>query len=245
MTRKTLLHPILKASSCTLLFCATFYGISAHAQQASPLPDAPTPVPATRPNTPQAVEKRKWQGVVEPGEKVPALTTRDKFLFPVHEELRPLSLVPVILEPFYGTLRGSDPKLGTDGAGYGERVGEAALRQATIRAFSDGLLPAIFHEDPRYYRMAYGTYGQRSVYAPKRLFIDRRDSGKTGFNYSDILGRGMAAALTQAYYPEASIRPGVVLNTWGYSLIGSESVNLFQEFWPDVKHKVFKRPLPQ
>ena len=54
----------------------------------------------------------------------------------------------------------------------------------------------------------------------------------------------MAAALTQTYYPDASIRPKVVYTTWGYSLVGSASVNLFQEFWPDVKHKFFKQPLP-
>ena len=213
------------------------------AQQGTlPLPDAP--VPATRPNTPAAIEKRQWEGIVEPGEKVPPLTIRDKFLFPLHEEARPLNLVPVVLLGAYGTIRGNDPKYGTDGNGFGERVGAAALRQTSIRVISDGLLPAAFHEDPRYYRQAYGSIGSRTGYALKRLIIDPRDSGKRGFNYSDILGRGIAAALTETYYPEASTGAPVVFRTWGYSLLGSESVNLFQEFWPDVKHKFFKRPLP-
>ena len=213
-------------------------------QDTQAVPDAPTPVPATRPNTPEAVEKRHWEGVVEPGEKVPPLTTGDKLLFPIHEQARPLTLVPVVLLAEYGNLRGSDPKLGSDGAAFGERVGEGALRAASIRVLSDGLLPAVFHEDPRYYRKAYGSYESRTEWALKRLFIDQRDSGKSGINFSDILGRGMSAALTQAYYPQASIGSGVVLRTWGFSLIGSESVNVFQEFWPDVKHKVFKQPLP-
>jgi hypothetical protein len=225
-----------------LLLCLRS-AIPTWAQQGTlPLPDAP--VPATRPNTPAAVEKRRWEGIVEPGEKVPPLTTKDKFVFPLHEEIRPLNLVPVVLLGFYGTIRGSDPKYGTDGNGFGERVGAAALRQTSIRIFSDGLLPAVFHEDPRYYRKAYGSTDARIGYALKRLIIDPRDSGKRGFNYSDILGRGMAAALTQTYYPNASVGAGVVFRTWGYSLLGSETVNIFQEFWPDVKHKLLKQPLP-
>ncbi len=225
-----------------LLLCLRS-AIPTWAQQGTlPLPDAP--VPATRPNTPAAVEKRRWEGIVEPGEKVPPLTTKDKFVFPLHEEIRPLNLVPVVLLGFYGTIRGSDPKYGTDGNGFGERVGAAALRQTSIRIFSDGLLPAVFHEDPRYYRKAYGSTDARIGYALKRLIIDPRDSGKRGFNYSDILGRGMAAALTQTYYPNASVGAGVVFRNWGYSLLGSETVNIFQEFWPDVKHKLLKQPLP-
>ncbi len=225
-----------------LPFCLTAARPVCAQQGTLPLPDAP--VPATRPNTPEAVEQRHFAGIVEPGEKVPPLTTKDKFLFPLHEEVRPLNLVPVVLLGAYGSIRGTDPKYGTDGNGFGERVGAAALRQTTIRIFSDGLLPAIFHEDPRYYRKAYGTFDSRVVYALKRIVVDPRDSGKRNLNYSDVLGRGMAAALTQAYYPAASVSSAVVLRTWGYSLLGSESVNLFQEFWPDVKHKVFKQPLP-
>ena len=227
-----------------VVLCTLVALVPLHAQQSAPLPSAPEPVPATRPNTPQAIEKRRWEGVIEPGEKVPPLTTADKLLFPVHEELRPLSLIPVVISGGYGVIRNSDPKLGTNLPAFGERVGEAALRQASIRFLADGLLPAVFHEDPRYYRLTYGSYTSRFGYAIRRVVVDPRDSGRLGFNFSDTLGRGMAAALTQAYYPEASIHPSVVFRTWGVSLAGSAGVNVFQEFWPDVKKKFFKQPVP-
>jgi hypothetical protein len=102
----------------------------------------------------------------------------------------------------------------------------------------------IFHEDPRYYRLTYGGYRVRTEYALRRVFVDARNSGNHGFNFSDTLGRGMAAALTQAYYPEASIHPSVVFRTWGISLAGSAGVNIFQEFWPDFKVKVLKQHEP-
>ena len=225
---------------CALLAAAL--PSAALAQQPAPeLPTAP-PVAATRLNTPAAIERRQWSGVVEPGEMIPALTTRDKLFFPLHEQLRPIVILPALIAGGYGVLRDSDPRFGTNSEGFGERVGAAALRQGATRFFSDGLLPAITHEDPRYYRRATGSFSSRSLYAISRVFIVKTDSGRQGFNFSDTLGRGMSAALTQTYYPEASIGKGVVFRTWGFSLSGLGAVNLFQEFWPDIKRMVYRDP---
>ena len=103
------------------------------------------------------------------------------------------------------------------------------------------MLPVIFHEDPRYYRKAYGSYPARAFYAVSRVVVNQRDNGSSGFNYSDFLGRGMTAALTQAYYPQASIAPHVVFATWGISLSQLAAVNFTYEFWPDVKRKLLHR----
>ncbi len=238
------LHPSLKLLLVGTVCVLTLRPALAGGQQT--LPDAPpitqpgkVPVPATRPNTPAAIERRRWSGIVEPGETIPALDLKDKLLFPLHEELRPIALLPAVISGGYGILKDSDPRFGTNSEGFGERVGAAALRQGSIRFFSDGLLPALTHEDPRYYRRATGSFTDRSIYAVTRVFLIQRDSGRRGFNFSDIVGRGMAAALTQTYYPEASIGKGVVIRTWGFSLTGLGGVNLFQEFWPDIKHAAF------
>ncbi len=206
-------------------------------------PAAHEPVPATRPATVEALNKRQWSSIVEPGEKIPPMTAREKLLFPLHEELRPeYSLLPIVLTSEYGNIRGNDPKLGSTGEAFGERVGEGALRQVSTRVFSDGLLPIVFHQDPRYYRLAYGSYRLRADHAIRRIFITQSDRGARELNYSDILGRGMSAALTQAYYPDRSLGGGVVLRSWGLSLGALGAGNLFQEFWPDVKRKVFHSP---
>jgi hypothetical protein len=221
------------------LFGIVWAMAAAHAQQDLPeAPDGRVPVPATRSNTPAGVERRRWSGIVEPGEKVPQLTAEDKLVFSVHETLRPVAVLPMLVSGGWGILKDSDPKFGINSEGFGERVGAAALRQAGTRFFADSLLPIVFHEDPRYYRMAYGGYVERGRYAVERVFVDQHDSGRRGLNFSDILGRGMSSALTQAYYPESSIGKGVVLRTWGVSLAGDAGVNLFEEFWPDIKRKL-------
>ena len=221
--------------------------------RAQNLPDAPPapasqqplshiPVPATRPPDPEALNHRQWSSVVQPGEKIPALTDRNKLAFPLHEELNLVTtVIPDLYSGGYGVWRNTDPRYGTDSAGFGDRVGIAAVRQAVTREFADGLLPVLLHEDPRYYRRAYGSYDSRGEYAIRRVFVTQADAGNKVFNFSDILGRGMSAALTQAYYPEDSKGAGVVFRTWGYSLVALGAGNLFEEFWPDVRHKFFHK----
>jgi hypothetical protein len=220
------------------LLLATLLWIFPASAESDELPDAPneTPVHAA---TPKHIAK--WYGVVDPGEKVPPLYTRDKLEFWLHEQVNPISLLPAFVSAGYGQVTGTDPKYGSDSAAFGERLGAAALRQASMRFFSDSFLPAVTHEDPRYFRKAYGSIVHRGLYAAERVVVDQRDDGSRGFNYSDTLGRGMASALTMTYYPEPSVRPGVVFRTWGVSLAGAAGNNLFLEFWPDIRDKLFHR----
>ena len=222
------------------------------ASRAQTLPDAPgesaalqepsyVPVPATRPGTPAAIARRQWSTVVEPGETIPPLTVRDKLLYPAHEELLWTTPVAILYSGWYGILRDSDPKFGINAEGWGERVGAAALRQGISRELSDSLLPILLHQDPRYYRKAYGSYGSRGEYAVSRVLFTQRGFGARDFNYSGVIGRGMNAALTETYYPNISVGTGVVLRTWGYSLLASSGTDAFNEFWPDIRRKLFHK----
>ena len=49
-------------------------------------------------------------------------------------------------------LNGS-PNYGTDAGAYGQRVGAAAIRDASQTIFSDSIMAPILREDPRYYVM--------------------------------------------------------------------------------------------
>lgn len=202
-----------------------------------PLPDAP-PVHSSERGY---YSRPKWFGAVDPGEKIPPLYPRDKMVFWLHEEFAPLSLLPAFTSAGWGQLVDSDPKYGSDSAAFGERLGAGVVRQATFRFFADSLLPTLTHEDPRYFRKAYGPITHRGVYAAERVFVAQRDDGSRGFNYSATLGRAIPSALTIAYYPHESANVRVAAQTWGVSLAGAAGINLFHEFWPDVRDRVFKR----
>jgi hypothetical protein len=208
--------------------------------QGDSLPDAPRPSDPVN-NTSAAVEKRKWSDIVEPGERVPPLYAKDKLLFPVHEELRPPSWVSTFFSSGWEQLRDSDPRYGVDSGAYSQRLGAAAIRDLSMRTFSDGVLPALLHEDPRYYRKADGSIIHRGLYAASRVFVGQRDSGASGFNTSVVVGHGMASALTMAYYPDKSSNSRVVFSTWGFSLLGEAGGNLWSEFWPDTRNRFFRR----
>ncbi len=232
---------------CSLLFAATV----AAAQSGAPprgqvnLPEAPDShllKNQDEQGQPHAVVIPRYKylsGVVEPDQKVHRMTVRDKLLFPLHEEFQWTSAVPIVFSAGYGVLTDDDPKYGTNPEAFGQRLGAEALHQVSTRVFSDGVLPVLFHEDPRYYRQAYGTYMSRTRHALRRVVISQRDSGAATFNFSDVLGRGMGAALTQAYYPDASRSPDVVFRTWGISVLALAGGNLVEEFWPDVRARLF------
>jgi hypothetical protein len=192
-------------------------------------------------NAPAENAAQKWSDVVEPGEKIPPLYAKDKLLFPVHEELRPSGWFSTLFSSGWEQLVDGHPKYGSDSGAFGQRLGAAALRDLSMRTFSDGMLPALLREDPRYFRKQEGSVRQRAVYAASRVFITQRDNGSSGFNNSVVFGHGMASALTRAYYPQPSANTSVVFQTWGYSLLGEAAGNLWAEFWPDVRAKIFHK----
>lgn len=186
-------------------------------------------------------EKRKWSGHVDPAELVPTLRPRDKMVFWLHEEVQPASSLPAILSAGYGQATNGDPRYGSDEAAFGERFGAALLRQASMRFFSDSLLPTLDHEDPRYYRSASRSYAGRGIHAAVFTFVDRTDKGRRIFNASDIFGHLAASALVHTYYPQPSDHGAVVPRTWGTSIGGAMVNNMVLEFWPDVVNKVRHR----
>jgi hypothetical protein len=212
--------------------------LSAFAQDL--LPDAPKPNNPVN-NAPAAVEKRKWSDIVEPGEKVSPVKVKDKLLFPIREELRLPGWFSAFFSSGWEQLRDSDPRYGVDSGAYGQRLGAAAIRDLSMRTFSDGLLPALLREDPRFYRKVNGSLVHRGLYAASRVFVGQRDSGTPGFNTSLIVGHGMASALTMAYYPDKSSHPSVVFSTWALSLLGAAGGNLWSEFWPDTRDHFIRR----
>ncbi|GGH03245.1 hypothetical protein [Silvibacterium dinghuense] len=206
-------------------------------QNSNPLPDAPVPPHASAPELTYA--QSKWYGVVDPGRPYHPLRPSEKMVFWLHEEVSPVSLVPAFFSAGYGQLTGGDPKFGTDSGAFGERLGAAALRESSMRFFSDSLIPTLTHTDPRYFRMGSGRPGKRAEWAVERLVIDQDDKGNRIPNYSDLGGRLAASALAMTYYPSASVNAGVVFKTWGTSLAGAAANNLFMEFWPDIRDAAF------
>jgi hypothetical protein len=249
-------------SFAVVLLALSAFGSSRHAcaqHNENALPDAPQPQSTEQqqsgeqqPADPKAAspvahasyETRKWSPTIEPGERVPPLRAKDKMVYWLHEQARPTALLPAFVSAGYGQLVDSDPHYGTDSAAFGERLGAAALRDASMRFFADSLLPTLVHEDPRYYRKASGSYGSRGWHAVQRVVVDESDHGHQRLDVSDIFGRLIASGLTLTYYPHRSTNGGAVVRTWGTSIVGAAGDNLFLEFWPDILNRFHHEKTP-
>ncbi len=135
----------------------------------------------------------------------------------------------------------SYPELHQGAAGYGRYYWRAFADQASAAYFSEAIVPALTHEDPRYYTLGHGGFFHRTAYALSQVVLTRTDSGGTGFNFSEIVGNGLSAGLSNAYYPPEERGLTKTAENWGTGLESAALNNIFKEFWPDIRHLVFRQ----
>ncbi len=132
------------------------------------------------------------------------------------------------------------PAYGQGAEGFGKRFGAAYADNASTQFFGTFLFPSLFRHDPRYFRKVEGTTGSRIGYAVSRIFVTRTDSRHTAPNVSLWMGAMASAGLSDTYYPEADRSVGDTFSRAGIAIGTQAGFNLLKEFWPDIKHKLFK-----
>lgn len=167
------------------------------------------------------------------------MTVYQKWQNFVSETVSPLTLGAGIFNGGTSYLTDTDPKYGRNSTGFAETVGASFADIATQNLFADFMLASAFHEDPRYFRLGPGhSIVDRTTYAIGSTLVTRTDTGGTSFNWSNALGTGMSAALSNAYYPPASRGANSTFVHIGFSIMGTGLAKLAPEFWPDIREKL-------
>jgi hypothetical protein len=190
---------------------------------------------------------------------VPPLTTKQKY------KVVARSSFDYVLYPWYGFLsaisqaENSEAGYGQGWDGYGKRFA-SAFADGTIENFLTGaVFPSMLHQDPRFFQSDKGGITQRTEYAVSRIFVTRTDSGTSQFNYSEVVGSALSAAIsTNSYHPRAFITTrfdpttGMLtyihnasdrtlpntLSVWG-TQVGYDTITIVvKEFWPDIHRKL-------
>ena len=137
-------------------------------------------------------------------------------------------------------LENQNPSFGQGMEGYAKRFGTAYGDQMIGNMMTEGFVPALGHQDPRYFRLGEGSKMHRTYYALKAILVARMDSGKMTFNFSEWGGNASAAAISNLYYPDT--------RDWNDNLqklliaCGTDAFsNVLKEFWPDVKRHFKKK----
>ena len=133
-------------------------------------------------------------------------------------------------------LENSNPSFGQGTAGYFRRFGTSSADQVIGNMFTEGFVPAAFHQDPRYFQIGpgNGTFKHRFWHALTATIVTPMDSGRKTFNFSEWGGNAIGVAISNAYYPDtrnASDNAQKLLIAVGTDTFS----NVAKEFWPDVK----------
>jgi hypothetical protein len=137
-------------------------------------------------------------------------------------------------------LDNAHPQFGQGAAGYFRRLGTAYGDQAIGNMMTEGFLPALLKEDPRYFRMAKGTVTARTFYAVSRIFVTKRDSGAMSFNYSEVFGNVIATGIGLSYYSDNRDARDFSENL-ATQLATDAAAQVVKEFWPDIKQHWLQR----
>jgi hypothetical protein len=168
------------------------------------------------------------------------ITPRQKFAIAVKDSFDwPLSLLGGAYAGLY-QLENASPSFGQGVKGYAHRFGTSYSDQVMGNMLTEGIMPTLLQEDPRYFRRVHGSKRGRTGYALTRILVTRMDSGSWRFNFSEVLGNGIGASIANAYYPDSrGFSPTMARFA---TQLGTDAVSsVLKEFWPDIKQRLFHR----
>ena len=114
--------------------------------------------------------------------------------------------------------------------GYGQRFGASYADSFSNVMIGGGVLPALLHQDPRYFYMGKGTGKARALHALSSPFVCRGDNGHSQFNISSIGGDLISSSMTNLYYPASNRGPGLVVSGTLINTAGRVLNAVVQEF---------------
>jgi hypothetical protein len=171
--------------------------------------------------------------------QLPPLTLKSKFWLATQDSFDYSSFVLAGILAGIGQAKKSTPEFGQGGAGYGRYYWHSFADQAVGNYMTEAIVPVATRQDPRYYTLGHGGLFRRTGYALSRLLVTRTDSGGENFNFSEIIGNGAGAGISDFYYPSPERTWTKTGQKW-LTQVGVDGLfNIFKEFWPDINRTVF------
>ena len=171
--------------------------------------------------------------------QLPPLSVKEKFWLATKDSFDYSSFVTAGIIAGFGQARNSTPEFGQGAKGYGRYYWHAVADQAVGNYFTEAIMPAIMREDPRYYTLGNGSFLKRTGYALSRLVVTRTNSGGRSFNFSEIVGNGAGAGVSNLYYPSGERTWTKTGQKWVEQIGLDGAFNILKEFWPDINQRVF------
>jgi len=171
----------------------------------------------------------------------PPLSRAGKFKVFFQNSTDPFIFLGIGLQAAISQATNEFPAYGQGAAGYGKRLGASYADFATSQFMSTFAFPSLLREDPRYFREGSGPSKKRLGHALSSAIVTRKDSGKNGFNWSNVLGTLAAGGISNAYYPDENRGWGLTFSRAAISIGFGTAGAIFSEFGPDLQRKMAKK----
>jgi hypothetical protein len=168
------------------------------------------------------------------------ITPRQSLLWFITNTTGPAYLAGGIFLAAFGTALDRPKEYGPHWGGFADRYGmrkSVVITGDAIEA-SAGL---ILREDPRYFRVPDRPFNARIKNVVRLTFAARSEDGSFGPAYARctaILGSNFLSN-TWRVHSEANAHDALLRASGGFA--GRMAANAFEEFWPDIKKRIFRK----
>jgi hypothetical protein len=167
------------------------------------------------------------------------ITAKERIEWVVKTTVGPEGLAGELFGAGWDTLLNSPPKeYGTHWQGFGGRVGMSVAGNAVSNTMEAGL-GAAWGEDPRYFRDGCGSFGHRLGHAARMTFMAEDRNGHEMPAYARFIAIPGSNFLSNAWRASGDDDVNRATIRTGIGFLGRFGSNVFDEFWPDFRQKLF------
>jgi hypothetical protein len=169
------------------------------------------------------------------------ITAQQRIQWVVKSTVGPEGLAGEVVGAGWDTLFNSPKAYGTHWQGFGDRLGMSVAGNLVSDTMEAGI-GAAWGEDPRYFREGpAASFGHRLGHAARLTFMAENRDGQETLAYARFIAIPGSNFLSNAWRAPGDDTAGHATIRTGLGFLDRFGSNVFDEFWPDFKQKLFHR----
>lgn len=168
------------------------------------------------------------------------ITPRQRLRWFITNTIGPEHLTGGLFAAGFGTALNRPYEYGPHWGGFADRYGMRMTGVVTGNAMEAGM-GYLLGEDPRYFRVKDSPFKDRLKNVVKLTFVARHEDGVYGpayARYMAVVGNNFLSN-TWRVQSEANTPDALLRVAEGFA--GRMTINAFEEFWPDISQRIFRR----
>jgi len=168
-------------------------------------------------------------------------TGGDRLRWVIDSTVGPRAVGATLLSATWFTGWNSPHEWGHDWRGFGIRLANRPLMVGLSNTL-EATTGALWGEDPRYPRSPVRKPAERVRHVFRNVLLTRRRDGRLRFGYARLIAIAGTNSIAHAWLPPSADTWSSTVKRVGYGYLARLAGNAFQEFWPEIRRYVLKRP---